>query len=106
MTLVIQTEDVMRIQVTNIQRRSNGTVDTDVYRRKAFLLRRETTNQILRRLGRSVRPLLGAVAILVSQVLLSTRNLVLQVAMSAFTPTKAYQLPHPLKTSRPKHRSQ
>jgi hypothetical protein len=44
----------MQIQVTSIRRRSNGTVDMDVYRRKAFLLRRETTNQILRRLGRSV----------------------------------------------------
>ena len=37
---VIQSEDAMQIQVTNIHRRSNGTVDTDVYRRKAFLLRR------------------------------------------------------------------
>ena len=39
----------MQLQVTNIHRRSNGTVDMDVYRWKAFLLRRETTNQILRR---------------------------------------------------------
>ena len=45
----------MQIQVTNIHRRSNGTVDTDVYRRKAFLLRRETTNRILRRLGNRQR---------------------------------------------------
>ena len=41
----------MQLQVTNIHRRSNGTIDTEVYRRKAFLMRRETMNQMLRRLG-------------------------------------------------------
>jgi hypothetical protein len=71
----------MRIQVTNIHRRSNGTVDIDVYRRKALLLRRETTNQILRRLGRSVWPLIGAIAILLSYALLP-RNPVPQSAVS------------------------
>lgn len=60
----------MRIQVTNIDRRSNGTVDIDVYRRKALLLRRKTTNQILRRLGRSAWPLIGAIAIVISSALL------------------------------------
>jgi hypothetical protein len=64
----------MRIQVTNIRRRSNGTVDMDFYRRKTFLLRREATNQILHRFGRFVRPLIGAVAILVSYALLLPRN--------------------------------
>jgi len=59
----------MRIQVTNIHRRSNGTVDMDVYRRKAFLLRREITNQILRRLGRSAWPLIGVIAIVISSTL-------------------------------------
>ena len=77
----------MQIQVTNIHRRSNGTVDTDVYRRKAFLLRRETTNQILRRLGRSVLPqLIGAIAILVSYVLFLPRNPLPQGAHPMFAP--------------------
>jgi hypothetical protein len=60
----------MRIQVPNIHRRSNGTADMDFYRRRAFLLRRETTNQILRRLGRSAWPLIGAIAIVISSALL------------------------------------
>jgi hypothetical protein len=72
----------MQLQVTNIHRRSNGTLDTDVYRQRAILLRRETTNQILRRLGRSARPLLGAIAILVSYALLLPRNPVPQGAAS------------------------
>ena len=77
----------MQIQVTSIRRRSNGTVDMDVYRRKAFLLRRETTNQILRRLGRSVLPqLIGAIAILVSYVLFLPRNPLPQGAHPMFAP--------------------
>jgi hypothetical protein len=77
----------MQIQVTNIHHRSNGTVDMDVYRRKAFLLRRETTNQILHRLGRSVLPrLIGAIAILVSYVLFLPRSPLPQGAGSTFAP--------------------
>jgi len=82
----------MRIQPTNIHRRSNGTVDMDVYRRKAFLLRRETTNQILRRLGLFVRPLIGAVAIPVSYVLLLPRNPVQQGVASKFARAKVSPL--------------
>ena len=80
----------MQIQVTNIHRSSNGTIDTDVYRRRAFLLRRETTNRMLRRLGRSVRPwLIGAIAIPVSYVLLLPRNPGRQGAGSTFTPPRS-----------------
>ena len=77
----------MQSQVTNIHRRSNGNVDADVYRRKAFLLRRETTNQILRRLGRSVLPrMIGAIAILVSYILFLPRNPLPQGAHPMFAP--------------------
>ena len=97
----------MQIQVTNIHRRSNGTVDTDVYRRKAFLLRRETTTRILRRLGRSILPrLIGPVAILVSYVLFLPRNPLPQGAGSTFAPAKVSLLPDSLKTSKWNHRSQ
>jgi hypothetical protein len=96
----------MRLQVTNIHRRSNGTIDTDVYRRKAFLLRRETTNQILRRLGRSARPLLGAIAILVNYALLVLRNPVPQGATSMLAPAKVSPLSGSLRTPKSNHRSQ
>jgi len=97
----------MQIQVTNIHRRSNGTVDTDVYRRKAFLLRRETTNQILRRLGHSVLArLIGAIAILVSYVLFLPRNPLPQGAGSTFAPAKVSVLPSSLRTPKSNHRSQ
>ena len=97
----------MQIQVANIHRRSNGTVDTDVYRRKAFLLRRETTNRTLRWLGRSVLPrLIGAIVILVSYVLFLPRNPLPQGAGSTFAPAKVSLLPDSLKTSKWNHRSQ
>ena len=97
----------MKIEVTNIHRRSNGTVDMDVYRREAFLLRRETTNRILRRLGRSVLPrLIGAIAILVSYVLFLPRNPLPQGAGATFAPGKVSLLPDSLKTSKWNHRSQ
>ena len=96
----------MRLQVTNIHRRSNGTVDTDVYRRKAFLLRRETTNQILRRLGRSARPLLGAIATFISYALFLPRNPVPQGATSMLAPAKVSLLSGSLRTPKSNHRSQ
>ena len=96
----------MQFQVTNIHRRSNGTVDMDVYRRKAFLLRRETTNQILRRLGRSARPLTGAIAILVSYALLLPRNPVPQGAASTLAPAKVSPLFDSLGMPKLNHRSQ
>jgi len=97
----------MQIQVTSIRRRSNGTVDMDVYRRKAFLLRRETTNQILRRLGRSVMPrLIGAIAILVSYVLFLQRNPLPQGAGPTFAPAKVSLLSDSRKASKWDHRSQ
>ena len=96
----------MQLQVTNIHRRSNGTVDMDVYRWKAFLLRRETTNQLLRRLGRSARPLLGAIATLVSYAPLLPRNPVSQGATSMLAPAKASPLSGSLRTPKSNHRSQ
>ena len=95
----------MQTKVTHIHRRRNGTVDMDVYRRKAFLLRRETTNQILRRLGRSTRPLIGAIAILLSYVLLSPRNPVPQGAASMFAPARVSPLSDSLRTPKSNHRS-
>jgi hypothetical protein len=97
----------MKIQVTNVHRRSNGTVDTDVYRRKAFMLRRETTNQILRRLGRSVLPrLVGAIAILVSYVLFLPRNPLPQGVGTTFAWAKVSGPADSLKMSKWNHRSQ
>lgn len=85
----------MQLQVTNIHRRS-----------KAILLRRETTNQILRRLGRSARPLLGAIAILVSYALLLPRNPLPQGAASMLAPAKISPLSDSLRTLKSNHRSQ
>jgi hypothetical protein len=96
----------MRTQVTNIHRRCNGTVDLDVYRREAFLLRRETTNQILRRLGRSARPLIGAIAILVSYALFLARNPMPQGTTSMLAPAKVSPLSDPRRTPKSNHRIQ
>jgi hypothetical protein len=96
----------MQLQVTNIHRRSNGTLDIDVYCQRAILLRRETTNQILRRLGRSARPLLGAIAILVSYALLLPRNPLPQGAASMLAPAKVSPLSDSLRTLKSNHRSQ
>jgi hypothetical protein len=93
----------MGFQVTNIHRRSNGTVDTDVYRQKAFVLRRKTTNQIVRRLGRIVGPLIGAIAIPVSCVLRLPCHPVRQ-GVSKFARAKVS--PGSLKTPKLNHRSQ
>ena len=92
------------MQVTNMHRRNNGTVDMDVYRRKAFLLRRETTNQILHRFGHIVRTLIGIVAILVNYAP-SLRNPVPQGA-SKLAPAKVSPRFNSLRTSRLNHRSQ
>ena len=76
----------MQLQVTNIHRRS--------------------TNQILRRLGCSARPLLGAIAILVSYALLLPRNPLPQGAGSMLARTKVSPLADSLRTPKPNHRSQ
>lgn len=93
----------MRIQVTNIQRRTNGTVDLDVYRREAFLLRRESTNQILRRLGRFVRPYIGAIAIVISSALLLPAA---EGAVSKLAQAKVSSLSNSLRTFKLNHLSQ
>jgi hypothetical protein len=95
----------MQLQVTNIHRRSNGTIDTDVYRQRAFLLRRETTKQMLRRFGHIVWPLIGAFAIPVSYALLLSRNPGQQGAASKFT-HKVPPLSGSLRTPKLNHRSQ
>ena len=96
----------MQLQVTNIHRRSNGTIDTDVYRQRAILLRRETTNQILRRLGHTARPLIGAIAIPVSYALLLPRNPVPHGDASKLAPAKVSPLSDSLRTPKLNHRSQ
>ena len=93
----------MRIQVPNIHRRSNGTVDMDFYRRKAFLLRRETANQILRRLGRSAWPLIGAIAIVISSALLLPAA---DGVVSKLAQAKVSSLSNSLKTLKSNQRSQ
>ena len=49
-------------------RRSNGTVDVDFYRREAFLLRREATNRIFRRLWQIGRPQIETAMIIAAYV--------------------------------------
>ena len=93
----------MRIQVTNIQRRSNGTVDTDVYRREAFLLRRESTNRILRQFGRFVRPYIGAIAIVISSALVLPAA---EGAVSKLAQAKVSSLSNSLRTFKSNQRSQ
>ena len=74
---------------------------------KTFLLRRETTNQILRRLGRSVLPqLIGAIAILVSYILFLPRNPLPPGAGPTFAPAKMSLLPDALRAPKLNHRSQ
>jgi hypothetical protein len=75
----------MQLQVTNIHRRS--------------------TNQILRRLGRSVRPLIDTIAILVGYALLP-RTPLPQGAGSMLARTKVSPLADSLRTPKPNHRSQ
>ena len=75
----------MQLQVTNIHRRSNGTIDTDVYRRKSLPAAAGDHKPDLA----SVRThlsgrLIGAIAILVSFALLLSRNPVPQGAASTF----------------------
>jgi hypothetical protein len=93
----------MQIRDTNIHRRSNGTVDMDVYRREAFLLRRETTNQSLRRLGRLVRPHVGAIAIVISSALLLPAA---EGAVAKLAQSKVSSLSDSLRTLKLNHRSQ
>jgi len=68
-------------------------------------MRRETTNQMLRWLGHIVRPLVGAIAILLSYALLLSRNPGRQGAASKFTP-KVSPLSGLLRTAKLNHRSQ
>ncbi|MGZ5897589.1 MAG: DUF3455 domain-containing protein [Xanthobacteraceae bacterium] len=51
-----------------IRRRSNGTIDIDSYRREALTRRAQTRTQFFSGVGRAVRPLMGASAIIVAYV--------------------------------------
>ena len=52
----------------NVRRRKNGTIDIDFYRREAFFLRREATNQIFRYLWQVGRPAIGTATIIAAYV--------------------------------------
>ena len=60
--------------IEKIKRRSNGTVDVDFYRQEAFLLRREATNKLFKRIRRASRPLISTVTIVANYALLMPRE--------------------------------
>jgi hypothetical protein len=62
------------MSIEKIKRRSNGTIDVDFYRQEAFLLRRESTNKLFRRIRRASRPLIGAATIIANYALLTPRE--------------------------------
>jgi hypothetical protein len=62
------------MHMDNIHRRANGTIDIDFYRREAFLLRRQATRKIFRRIGRLGKPLIGAVTIVATYALVPPRD--------------------------------
>ena len=70
-------------------RRSNGTIDTDFYRQEAFLLRRNASNQIFRRLWRAGGPPIGTATIIA--VYASALHLM-------FAPTAAAEVPAAIET--------
>jgi hypothetical protein len=49
-----------------VRRRTNGTIDYDHYRQEALMLRRATTTEFVRGLGRLVRPLVAAAVIILA----------------------------------------
>jgi hypothetical protein len=58
----------------NVCLRENGTIDIDFYRREASILRRETTNRVLRRAARLGRPLMRATTIVLTYALVAPRD--------------------------------
>jgi hypothetical protein len=56
------------MQTDTIRRRSNGTIDIDCYRQEALTRRAQTRTQFFSSVGRAVRPLMGAVAIIVAYI--------------------------------------
>jgi len=62
------------MNIEKIKRLSNGTIDVDFYRQEAFLLRREATNRIFRRIRRGSRPLICVVTIIANYALLTPRE--------------------------------
>jgi hypothetical protein len=62
------------MSIEKTKRRSNGTIDVDFYRQEAFLLRREVTNKLFRRIRRASRPLIGAATIIANYALLTPRE--------------------------------
>ena len=80
-----------------VKRRSNGTVDVDFYRQEAFLLRREATNKLFKRIRRASRPLIGTVTIIANYALLTPRETSPPSANSIFVSAEV-----PLMTTEPK----
>ena len=62
------------MNIEKIKRRTNGTIDVDFYRQEAFVLRRDATNKLFRRLRRAGRPLIGVVTIIANYALLTPRE--------------------------------
>jgi len=62
------------MSIEKIKRRNNGTVDVDFYRQEAFLLRREATNKLFRRIRRASRPFIGTVTLIANYALLTPRE--------------------------------
>jgi hypothetical protein len=56
------------MQTDTIRRRSNGTIDIDSYRQEALTRRAQTRTQFFSGVGRAVRPLMGAVTIIVAYI--------------------------------------
>jgi hypothetical protein len=89
-------EDVMHID--NVRQRRNGTIDVDFYRREAFLLRREATNKLFRRVGKLGRPLVRVATIIVTYALLSPRDPLPPSTGSLFVSANVPLLPSEPKT--------
>jgi hypothetical protein len=85
------------MNIEKIKRRSNGTVDVDFYRQEAFLLRREATNKLFKRIRRASRPLIGTVTIIANYALLTPRESSPPSANSIFVSAEV-----PLMTTEPK----
>jgi hypothetical protein len=84
-------EDVMHIG--NIQRRGNGTVDIDFYRREAFLLRREAMNKFFLGLVQLGGSLIRSIAMIGSYALVQPRDQVSPGASSIFVSANVPLLP-------------
>ena len=61
------------METQQVRRRSNGTIDVDFYRRKAFVLRRSAMTEFLTGVGPLVvRPLIAVAALAIAVSLMPT----------------------------------